>query len=73
MEKVKLIDGLFNESQKKGKEYLEYLDADRLLAPCYEAIGKTPKKPRYGGWESMKISGHSLGHFFISFSCYVCC
>ena len=63
MEKVELLDGLFKTSQEKGKEYLEYLDTDRLLAPCYEAIGKTPKKPRYGGWESMKISGHSLGHF----------
>lgn len=63
MEKVQLLDGLFKESQNKGKEYLEYLDVDRLIAPCYEAIGKVPKKPRYGGWESMKISGHSLGHF----------
>ena len=63
MEKVKLLDGLFKVSQDKGKEYLEYLDVDRLVAPCYEAIGKTSKKPRYGGWESMAISGHSLGHF----------
>lgn len=63
MEKVQLLNGLFKDSQDKGKEYLEYLDVDRLLAPCYEAIGKKPKKPRYGGWETMKISGHSLGHF----------
>jgi DUF1680 family protein len=63
MEKVELLNGLFKTSQEKGKEYLVYLDVDRLLAPCYEAIGKAPKKPRYGGWEAMKISGHSLGHF----------
>jgi len=63
MEKVELLNGIFKDSQDKGKEYLVYLDVDRLVAPCYEAIGKTPKKPRYGGWESMKISGHSLGHF----------
>ncbi|WP_160675990.1 glycoside hydrolase family 127 protein [Clostridium sp. C8-1-8] len=63
MEKVQLLDGIFKESQEKGKEYLLYLDTDRLLAPCYEAIGETPKKPRYGGWESKPISGHSLGHF----------
>jgi len=63
MEKVELLNGIFKDSQDKGKEYLVYLDVDRLIAPCYEAIGKTPKKPRYGGWESMAISGHSLGHF----------
>lgn len=63
MKKVKLLNGIFKVSQDKGKEYLEYLDVDRLVAPCYEAIGKSPKKPRYGGWESMQISGHSLGHF----------
>ncbi len=63
MEKVELLNGIFKDSQDKGQEYLVYLDVDRLVAPCYEAIGKTPKKPRYGGWESMKISGHSLGHF----------
>ena len=63
MEKVELLDGLFKTSQEKGKEYLIYLDVDRLVAPCYEAVGKTAKKPRYGGWESMGISGHSLGHF----------
>lgn len=61
--KIELLNGLFKTSQGKGKEYLIYLDVDRLLAPCYEAIGKTPKKPRYGGSEAMKISGHSLGHF----------
>ena len=63
MEQVKLLDGLFKTSQDKGKEYLLYLDVDRLMAPCYEAVGKISKKPRYGGWESNPISGHSLGHF----------
>lgn len=63
MEKIQLLDGIFRTSQKKGKEYLMHLDLDRLLAPCYEAAGKEPKKPRYGGGESKQISGHSLGHF----------
>jgi DUF1680 family protein len=63
MEEVKLLKGLFETSQEKGKEYLLYLDVDRLIAPCYEAAGKTAKKPKYGGWESKPISGHSLGHF----------
>lgn len=63
MQKVNLLDGMFKNSQQKGKEYLLYLDIDRLVAPCYEAAGKTAKKERYGGWESMEIAGHSIGHW----------
>jgi uncharacterized protein len=60
---VTLLDGIFKESQDKGKEYLVYLDVDRLMAPCYEAAGQEAKKPRYGGWESTGIAGHSVGHW----------
>ncbi|PEQ95822.1 glycosyl hydrolase [Bacillus sp. AFS006103] len=63
MKTVRLLDGIFKQSQEKGKEYLVYLDVDRLVAPCYEAASQTPKKPRYGGWESTPISGHSIGHW----------
>ncbi|MDR4949018.1 beta-L-arabinofuranosidase domain-containing protein [Neobacillus cucumis] len=63
MQFVTLLDGIFKESQEKGKEYLIYLDVDRLVAPVYEAAAQTPKKPRYGGWESTPISGHSIGHW----------
>lgn len=60
---VKLTDGLFYNAQEKGKEYLLALNPDRLLAPCYEAMGKKPKDARYGGWEARGIAGHSLGHW----------
>lgn len=63
MENVTLLDGIFKESQEKGKEYLIYLDIDRLMAPFYEAFSQLPKKARYGGWESTLISGHSIGHW----------
>lgn|SRR5690625_1045190 len=62
-EQVKIIDGIFKHSETKGKEYLLYLDIDRLIAPCYEAASQSPKKKRYGGWESMEIAGHSIGHW----------
>nr|WP_144922185.1 glycoside hydrolase family 127 protein [Paenibacillus bovis] len=62
-EKTLLLDGLFKRSQEKGKEYLLYLDVDRLIAPCYEAVNLTPKQPRYGGWEAKQIAGHSVGHW----------
>lgn len=63
MSETKLLHGLFQTSQEKGKEYLLYLDVDRLIAPCYIAAGKEPKKERYGGWESTPIAGHSIGHW----------
>ncbi|MBU9711946.1 glycoside hydrolase family 127 protein [Evansella tamaricis] len=63
MDYVTLLDGVFKESQEKGKDYLLYLEVDRLMAPCYEAAGQKPKAPRYGGWESTGISGHSIGHW----------
>lgn len=68
MNETRILNGVFKDSESKGKEYLLYLDADRLLAPCYEAIGLEPKKERYGGWEKKSISGHSLGHFLSALS-----
>lgn len=68
MKKTRLLNGIFKDSENKGKEYLFYLDVDRLLAPCYEAIGLKPKNNRYGGWEEREISGHSLGHYLSALS-----
>ncbi len=68
MNKISLLNGIFKDSENKGKAYLLYLDSDRLLAPCYEAIGLNPKNYRYGGWEEREISGHSLGHYLSALS-----
>ncbi len=56
---------LYGNSQKVGLNYVLRLDADRLLAPCYQAVGRADeaKGERYGGWESQQIAGHSLGHY----------
>ena len=54
---------IFADSQQTGLDYVLRLDPDRLLAPCCNALGKTPKAPAYGGWESQQIAGHSLGHY----------
>ncbi|MFB5660444.1 beta-L-arabinofuranosidase domain-containing protein [Alteribacillus sp. HJP-4] len=61
--RVKLLEGLFKESQETGKGYILSLDIDRLAAPCYEANLQPPKKARYGGWEATAIAGHSIGHW----------
>lgn len=69
--KVYLKDSVFKNSQEIGKKVLFDLSEDRLLAPFYEAMGKEPKAKRYGGWESMQISGHSLGHYMSALAlCY---
>lgn len=62
-QKVNLREGIFQESQQLGKEYLLDLNVDRLLAPYYEAVDLKAKADTYGGWEAREISGHSLGHW----------
>lgn len=56
-------EALMGKSQQVGLSYLLRMDVDRLLAPLYEGSGKIPKKARYGGWESLEIKGHSVGHY----------
>ena len=64
MEKIRLTKGsLFEVSQQVGMQYLLELNVERLLAPIYEGSGLVPPKPSYGGWESMEIKGHSVGHY----------
>lgn len=56
---VKLLPGPFKHAEEMGHKYLLALDPDRLLVSFYKAAGLKPKKPRYGGWESMELGGHS--------------
>ena len=61
---------LFEKSRELGLNYVLAFNPDRLLAPCWNAMGKTsPEKP-YGGWESMQIQGHSLGHYMSALSAF---
>jgi DUF1680 family protein len=62
---------LFADSQETGLEYVLRLDADRLLAPCYVALGHEPRAANYGGWESRQIAGHSLGHYLSALAGFV--
>ncbi len=62
---------IFADSQKTGLEYVLRLNPDRLLAPCYRALGLTPEAPNYGGWESQQIAGHTLGHYLSALSGFV--
>jgi len=60
---VRLLDGPFRRAQEFDARWLLRLEPDRLLAPYRREAGLEPKAPRYEGWESMSISGHSLGHY----------
>lgn len=49
---------------EKEINYLLSFDLDRLLAGFRETAGLDKKgKERYGGWESLLIGGHTLGHY----------
>ncbi len=63
LEDVRLLDGPFKHAMLKDAEYLLRLDADRLLSGFRKEAGLKPKAEAYGGWESMTIAGHSLGHY----------
>ncbi len=61
-------NSLFEKSQQIGLNYVLNLNPDKLLSPCYTALGKNPKTSTYGGWESRQIQGHSLGHYLSALS-----
>ena len=63
LEDVRLLDGPFKHAMTRDAEYLLRLDADRLLSGFRKEAGLKPKAEAYGGWESMTIAGHSLGHY----------
>lgn len=82
---ITLLNSVFSQSEKIGREYLDGVDIDRLLSPIFEAhnIPAPNNAKRYGGWErksannwekspeTFSLAGHSLGHFLSAFSeCY---
>jgi DUF1680 family protein len=63
LEDVRLLDGPFKHAMTRDAAYLLQLDPDRLLSGFRKEAGLKPKAEVYGGWESMTIAGHSLGHY----------
>jgi uncharacterized protein len=61
--RVRLTHGMFAERQAVHVRHLRAIDPERLLAPFREQAGLPQRVPRYGGWESRDIAGHSLGHY----------
>ena len=82
---ITLLNSVFSQSEKIGREYLDGVNIDRLLSPIFEAhnMPAPNNAKRYGGWErksannwekspeTFSLAGHSLGHFLSAFSeCY---
>ncbi|MGL4942562.1 MAG: beta-L-arabinofuranosidase domain-containing protein [Thermoguttaceae bacterium] len=68
LSQVRLLASPFKEAQDKDAAYLLTVDVDRLMANFRENAGLKPVKPRYDGWESQTIAGHSLGHYLSAVS-----
>ncbi|HUI31503.1 MAG TPA: beta-L-arabinofuranosidase domain-containing protein [Candidatus Acidoferrales bacterium] len=62
-DEVKLLDGPFRHAMEMDSAYMLSLDPDRLLSWFRKEAGLLPKAPVYGGWESLGLAGHTLGHY----------
>jgi len=65
---VKLTEGAFLKSQQLNEKWLKEINPDALLSGYRTEAGLTPKAPKYGGWESNGLSGHSMGHYLSALS-----
>ena len=60
---VRITSGTFLQAMRADEAYLLLLSPDRFLNRFYKNAGLPPKDSGYGGWESMGVSGHSMGHY----------
>ena len=60
---VQLLDSPFKQAMERNAAYLLSLEPDRLLHNFREYAGLKPKGEKYGGWESLGLAGHTLGHY----------
>ena len=60
---VALRPSPFADAVAANRRYLLSLDPERLLHNFYVSAGLEPKAPVYGGWESLGLAGHTLGHW----------
>ncbi len=60
---VRLLESPFKHAMDVEGAYLLSLEPDRLLHNFHKNAGLPVKGEIYGGWESMGVAGHSLGHY----------
>lgn len=67
-EEIIAEDPFIQNSFELERAYLLRLKPQRLLAGFYETAGLEPEAPRYKGWESSEIAGHTMGHYLTALS-----
>ena len=55
---VSIESGVFKEAALTDFNYIQALDADRLLAPFLREAGLEPKADSYTNWENTGLDGH---------------
>jgi DUF1680 family protein len=63
LEDVTLLESQFSKAREVDVKYLLTIEPDRLLSQFRSHSGLEPKAPKYGGWESDGLAGHTLGHY----------
>ncbi len=67
---VSVESGVFKEAALTDFNYIQALDADRLLAPFLREAGLEPKADSYTNWENTGLDGHTAGHYISALSMY---
>ncbi|HCW64809.1 glycoside hydrolase family 127 protein [Leeuwenhoekiella blandensis] len=67
---VSIESGVFKEAALTDFNYIQALDADRLLAPFLREAGLEPKADSYTNWENTGLDGHTAGHYISALSMY---
>lgn len=65
---IQLTGGPLKYAQELNEKWLQEIEPDRLLSGYRMEAGLKAKAPKYGGWESTGLSGHSLGHYLSALS-----
>ena len=67
LNEVEITDPILKNAFEKEQEYLQSIEADRLLAGFRATAGLPKKAEQYpGGWENSELSGHTLGHYMVA-------
>ncbi len=60
---IELLDSPFKNAMEADVAFLKWIEPDKLLSQFRSHAGLEPKAPKYKGWESLGLAGHSLGHY----------
>ncbi|MCR8667351.1 glycoside hydrolase family 127 protein [Aestuariibaculum sp. M13] len=71
LNQVSVTSGVFKQASETDFNYIQKLNADRLLAPFLREAGLEPKATSYTNWENTGLDGHILGHYVSALSMYL--